>query len=127
MTQPEMNEYRIVLQNKRAELIYESRGRGALTIETTADEMDQTQGAQERDLAIGTVDRDAKLLREVLSALDRIASGTFGICLNCEFDVHRKRLAAVPWAALCIQCQEASDNTIQPWGAASESAMTEAA
>ena len=31
---------------------------------------------------------------------------------ECDEDIHPKRLAAVPWAALCIQCQEAIDRNL---------------
>jgi DnaK suppressor protein len=90
-----------------------------------ADEMDQTQGGQERDMAVGIYNRDTKLLGDLRSALNRIARGTFGICVDCELDISRKRLAAVPWAESCIICQEAADNadegTSQPWITAEQS------
>jgi DnaK suppressor protein len=122
MTQLELDKYRIILQNKRAELTYGNRVRGALAVEATADEMDQTQGGQERDLAVGTCNRDAKLLSDVRSALDRIDEGSFGICVDCEDEIKLKRLAAVPWAACCIGCQEVADSASgQPWNVANES------
>jgi len=118
MTQHELKAHRVTLQNKRAALLYGNRSRGALAIEATADEMEQTQGAQDRDLAIGIFDRDATLLQDVRSALVRIEAGTFGICVECESDISGKRLAAVPWAAMCIVCQEAADRQCeQPWKA----------
>jgi DnaK suppressor protein len=49
------------------------------------------------------------LLRNVRGALRRIQDGTFGVCLHCEEDISPKRLAAVPWTAYCIQCQELAD------------------
>lgn len=98
-----------------------NRRRGALAIETSPDELDRIQNGQERDLAIGTLDRDTRLLRTVRAALSRIDAGTFGMCLDCGADIGRKRLAAVPWTALCIVCQEASDRrTGQPWNVAEE-------
>ncbi len=71
--------------------------------------MDEIQCATERDLAIRNVDRDSNLLRDVKDALRRIELGSFGTCLHCESAISPKRLAAVPWAACCIQCQEASE------------------
>jgi hypothetical protein len=59
------------------------------------------------ELAIGG---DAKLLQDVESALGRIAVGTFGICLGCEYDISHKRLSVMPWAASCIVCQEEAGN-----------------
>jgi DnaK suppressor protein len=48
-------------------------------------------------------------LRDVHAALGRINVGTFGLCLECDDELSPKRLAAVPWASLCIRCQEAED------------------
>jgi DnaK suppressor protein len=109
MTQIELDRYRARLQDKLAELTNGSRGRGVLAAEPTADEMDQTQGVQERDMAVGGFNRDAKLLSDLRSALNRIQRGTFGTCVDCECDISPKRLAAVPWAESCIVCQEAAE------------------
>jgi DnaK suppressor protein len=118
----DLDKIRIILQNKRAELTYGNRGRGALAVEPTADEMDQTQGGQERDLAVGTLNRDAKLLSDVRSALERIEERTFGVCVDCDSEISVKRLTAVPWAACCIACQESADKAWgQPWNDAIES------
>ena len=61
---------------------------------------------------MGTLNRESIWLREIRAALARIDSGGFGICLNCEEDIGAKRLAAVPWAPLCIVCQEAADRGV---------------
>ena len=116
MTQTEMNVHRTALLNKREELTNGSRGRAVLEVEATADEMEQTQGGQERDLAVGVINRDTQLLHDVRSALDRIQSNTYGLCVDCDREIGRKRLAAVPWAEACIVCQEAADqSSSQPW------------
>ena len=64
---------------------------------------------QSVELAIRNLDRESQLLRSVRSALRRIEEGSFGICLHCEEEISPKRVAAVPWTALCIQCQEQAD------------------
>jgi DnaK suppressor protein len=81
--------------------------------ENSEDQMDEIQYATERDMAIRNVDRDSTLLRDVREALHRIHEGNFGTCLDCESAISPKRLAAVPWAARCIQCQEAADRDRQ--------------
>jgi DnaK suppressor protein len=48
-------------------------------------------------------------LRKFANALHRIEAGVFGTCLDCEEDINVKRLAALPWAARCIACQERAD------------------
>jgi DnaK suppressor protein len=49
-------------------------------------------------------------LSEVRAALNRVHLGTFGICLDCEEEISPKRLAAVPWASLCIVCRTAAED-----------------
>jgi len=98
-----------VLERQEAELVRVLRKRDGIAIEKSADLMDEIQLATERDLAIRNVDRESGLLRDVQDALRRIHGGEFGTCMECESAINPKRLAAVPWAARCIQCQEADD------------------
>ena len=98
-----------ILERKQAELMRGLRSRDGITIEKSADQMDEIQYATERDLAIRNVDRESNLLRQVKAALRRIHAGDFGTCLDCEKTISPKRLAAVPWATRCIQCQEVAD------------------
>ena len=102
-----------ILERREAELALVLRKRDGIAIEKSADQMDEIQYASERDLAIRNVDRETVLLREVRAALRRIHEGSFGICLECETAISPKRLAAVPWARLCIRCQEAADRGLQ--------------
>jgi phosphoserine phosphatase RsbU/P len=44
----------------------------------------------------------AALLREVDSALDRMAKGTYGLCLECHESVERDRLLADPLVQYCL-------------------------
>ncbi|MGA7412790.1 MAG: TraR/DksA family transcriptional regulator [Bryobacteraceae bacterium] len=112
MTKIELKEFRKSLKNKQAELEqHTNSSREALAIETSADELDRIQHGQERDLAIGAIDRNAKRLREVRAALHRVDSGAFGMCLDCEEPISIKRLAAVPWTTSCIVCQEAAESS----------------
>ena len=103
-----------ILERKEAELVRVLRERGGIAIERSADPMDEIQSASERDLAIGTVDRESTLLRDVKAALRRQHDGSFGTCIECESEISAKRLAAVPWAPRCIQCQEAADRDGRP-------------
>jgi DnaK suppressor protein len=109
MTKSELNKYRNVLEDKRVNLVQMMRNRDGIVIEKSADALDEVQYATERELAIRSLDRDSNLLRNVRAALDRIEEGSFGVCLNCEEDISPKRLAAVPFTAYCIVCQELAD------------------
>ncbi len=105
----DMGGFQEILERKVAELVHGLRKRDGITIEKSADQMDEIQYASERDLAIRNVDRESSLLRQVKAALRRIHDGSFGTCMECESAISPKRLAAVPWAPRCIQCQEAAD------------------
>lgn len=109
MTKTELNKFKKILETKQGELEQIVRNREAITIEKSADALDEVQHASERELAIRNLDRESNLLRNVRSALRRIEDGTFGICVHCEEEISPKRLVAVPWAPYCIQCQEQAD------------------
>ena len=109
MTKNEINGLRRALENKLLEIGNGSSNREALAIETSPDELDRIQNANDRDYAMGNLERTSSRLGEVRAALRRISSGTFGVCAGCEEDINLKRLAAVPWASYCIACQEAAD------------------
>ena len=109
MTKTELNKFKKILENKQDELERIVRNRDAITIEKSADALDEVQHAAERELAIRNLDRESNLLRNVRSALRRIEEGSFGTCLHCEEEISPKRLNAVPWAPFCIQCQEQAD------------------
>jgi DnaK suppressor protein len=96
-------------ERKQTELTRILRKRDGIAIEKSADQMDEIQYAPERDLAIRNVDRESTLLRQVTAALRRIHDGSFGTCIECDSSISPKRLAAVPWAQRCIQCQAATD------------------
>jgi DnaK suppressor protein len=105
----EMCGFQEILERKEAELVRVLQKRDDIAIEKSADQMDEIQYASERDLAIRNVDRESTLLRDVKAALRRIHGGSFGTCIECEASISPKRLAAVPWAPRCIQCQDAAD------------------
>ena len=109
MSRSEKESYRAMLEAKKKDLSFGFRSREDIVIEKTADELDAVQFAGERELAIRNLDRESKLLRSVRTALARIEDGSYGVCLHCDTAINPKRLAAVPWAAYCVRCQEAAD------------------
>jgi DnaK suppressor protein len=62
-----------------------------------------------RDLKIGILqDSDAELC-DVNLALEKIDKGVFGRCEHCNSEIGVKRLRALPFARLCIQCRQAEE------------------
>jgi DnaK suppressor protein len=109
MTMNEKQGFRKTLTARIAELERITRQRNGIAIERSAEMVEEVQLASERALAVGNLDRDCSQLRDARAALGRIHDGSFGMCQRCDEDIHPKRLAAVPWAAFCIRCQEAVD------------------
>jgi DnaK suppressor protein len=105
----ERPENETLLRAKESELLAELKNREGLETEAEPEFGDQIQRAADRAIVIDTLDRNSALLREVRAALDRIAERTYGRCLRCDESISVKRLAALPWASLCIRCQEFVD------------------
>jgi DnaK suppressor protein len=109
MTRTETEKFTELLRMKQAEITGSLRGRDEIVIEKASDMIDEVQLMGERELAVRSLDRDSKMLRNIRLALGRAARGTYGVCLHCEEEILPRRLAAVPWAAYCIVCQEKID------------------
>ncbi len=105
-TRSDLRGYEEILARKEAELLHLLRNRDDIPVERSADQLEEIQCAATRDVAIRNLGRGFDLLREVRAALVRIRKGSFGICLEWEWAISPKRIAAVPWAPLCIRCQE---------------------
>ncbi len=53
-----------------------------------------------------SLEENAELIvREIDAALERIDAGTYGICVRCGQPIPEERLAAVPYAVLCVPCR----------------------
>jgi|SRR5215469_1317207 len=113
MTQTDLNRFRMTLTAKHVEAARATGRRDAIAIERAPDALDETQFAAERELSTRNLERQSHLLRNIRAALNRIEEGSYGTCLECEEEISHKRLQAMPWAALCIACQEATDQNRQ--------------
>jgi DnaK suppressor protein len=111
MTNNELNRFRTVLAARVAELERFVCHREGIAVERSAEPLEETLAASQRALAISNLDREFFQLRNARAALNRIEEGSYGMCQECDEDIHPKRLAAVPWAAFCIRCQEAADRS----------------
>lgn len=60
----------------------------------------------DREFSLGLASNDRKFLYELEDALKRIEEGTFGICEECKSPVTKARLKALPYARLCLDCQQ---------------------
>jgi len=109
MKESEAGKYRMLLIAKREEIVGKLPRREDLWIVQSNEQIETIQLAGQREFAARTMEREARSLVQIGAALNRIADGEFGICLDCEEPISPKRLAAVPWAAYCLHCQELRD------------------
>jgi len=110
MNSADLEIYDRTLRAKQSELAGSHRNVDGVAVERTPDSMDEVILANERGLALRSLTREACICRLVAAALERLAAGTFGSCLQCDGPISNRRLQALPWAALCLECQEAADN-----------------
>ena len=55
-------------------------------------------------LEITVAEEDAKELKQIEDALDRIKAGHYGVCEQCGRMIKKARLKAIPFATLCVSC-----------------------
>ena len=103
---------RLVLQILEAQLKEATSSKilgDSIHIHQVADPVDMTQEAAERDVAVQLINRESAVVRHLRTAMARIADGSYGLCLQCEEEIAPMRLKAIPWAELCIRCQERAE------------------
>ncbi len=102
-----------MLMDKRQELMKEITGNlgASLTedqrrrLESAMDVGDQSLMDLDRELGISLMEMRNKRRQLIDQALSRLEDGTYGLCDECGVEINEKRLAAVPFAKLCVACQ----------------------
>jgi RNA polymerase-binding transcription factor len=59
-----------------------------------------------QDIGIALTEMTAEAVIRIDEALTRIASGVYGLCEECNSEISQQRLAALPFAVRCRECQE---------------------
>lgn len=83
-------------------------GRNIEAIEK-GDEIDLATDEISRELDAKISMRQAKQVKEIEDALERIKHGDYGICEDCGETIPEQRLRLFPAARLCVRCQEDAD------------------
>jgi DnaK suppressor protein len=74
-------------------------------LESARDVGDQALMDLERELGISLMEMRNRRRQSIDEALRRLHEGTYGICAECGVEISEKRLQAVPFAKLCVECQ----------------------
>lgn len=71
----------------------------------TPDPVDLAVRNYSKNLMLAVSENKSKQLTLIDEALLRLGDEEYGTCLNCEKEINPKRLAAIPWARYCLECQ----------------------
>ncbi len=72
----------------------------------TPDPVDLAVSNYSKNVQLSLSENESRQLDMGNEAIERIDDEEYGICQNCEEEINLKRLAAVPWARYCLDCQE---------------------
>ncbi len=78
--------------------------------EATQDIADKAANSYTKEFLFSLSNTERELLQLLDEALGRIEARRVGLCASCEEDMNLKRLEAVPWAKLCLSCQEKQES-----------------
>lgn len=101
------------MEARKSEIATAATVRELIQVERCADALDEVQMERQRELHVHRFNSDALAFRQITDAEERMADGSYGTCLECEEPIGIKRLNAIPWVALCIDCQEQADRAKQ--------------
>ncbi len=80
-----------------------------IKLENTEDEGDLATISHDRDLLYNLHEGGFERLRFIQEAIKALDRGQYGECIGCGEEIKAKRLEAVPWATMCIRCQEETE------------------
>jgi DnaK suppressor protein len=95
-----------LLKQKEALLSEADDARNSLPEERVFPELgDQASAEIDKNFMLRLRGRERQLLKKIDEAIDKIESGTYGICEACGEDINIKRLEARPVTTMCIECK----------------------
>ena len=72
----------------------------------TPDPVDLAVRNYSKTVQLAVSENESKQLALTEESLLRIDNDEYGNCQNCQTEIQPKRLAAIPWARYCLECQE---------------------
>ena len=90
------------------EIILTKLGGNDLSVDDseTPDPVDLAVSNYSKNVLLALSENETRQLGMIDEALERIEDEEYGICQNCQKEINQKRLAAIPWARYCLDCQE---------------------
>ena len=107
MRAAELKKYREILARKKDELVAAaSRSSSVEPPQRSGDWVDRSSVENDIHVSLASKQTDSKLLRAIEEAIQRIDSGNYGVCMDCEQTIPSARLKAVSWTRVCVACKE---------------------
>ena len=107
MTKTQLKKIKEQLTAERLQILGKLRGSDLSVDESeTPDPVDLAVRNYSKNVQLAVSENESKQLTMIEEALERIEDEEYGLCINCEEKVPPKRLAAIPWARYCLNCQE---------------------
>lgn len=110
LTRKDLEHYREVLLQKRAELLgdveslqVDVRNNGGNLSNLPLHMADVGSDNYQQEFTLGLVESDRKTLREIDEALVRMERGYYGVCIGSGKPIGKPRLDIKPWAKYCIE------------------------
>ena len=107
MSKSKLNEVKDKLLAERDLLIEKLKGNDLSVDDAeTPDPVDLAVRNYSKNVMLAVSENESKQLTLIDEALVRIGDEEYGVCQNCQKEINPKRLAAIPWARYCLECQE---------------------
>ncbi|MEO0531901.1 MAG: TraR/DksA family transcriptional regulator [Planctomycetota bacterium] len=74
------------------------------------DVVDAALDAAQDEISSKLAEVESRELGSIEKALQRIREGSYGNCEHCEKKIPMARLTALPYATMCIECQQAAED-----------------
>lgn len=71
-----------------------------------ADEVDEIQANESREIGFATRELLVDRVNKISAALERLAEGEYGICVECSEAIAAARLRVMPEVTTCVRCQD---------------------
>ncbi len=80
---------------------------------------DSATDSYDREFSLGLATSAQRIIYEIDEALKRLSEKDFGNCLTCNKPINKRRLTAIPYASMCIQCQSKEETKRRGIGSSS--------
>ena len=77
------------------------------------DLVDKAETSYTKEFLLSLTDGEREQLLQIDDAIKRLEHGEFGVCQVCQKEISGKRLHAIPWTAMCIDCQEKAEEELR--------------